>query len=126
VKDEEAREEILDGLLKLTTRMPYGPHQDYDNFRFFYAWKFSQRADGRWFLLTQPRYLQEEPTTLPPPSLDVPALSALEKLQWNRALALRKALAIARIEGQINLSHFRQDWAGQSHQSVCWSPRPTE
>ena len=106
----------LAAMQNLTYNMPYSTHQDYDNFRFFYAWRFLRRDLG-WALFTQPRFM-EQFTGEEPQLLEFSFLSEHDHLKWRNALALRKALTIANRTGKVDTEMFKKDW--ESDVSSCW------
>lgn len=113
----------LDKLLSLTTPLQYQHHQNYDNFWFWWAWKFQQELDGSWSLVSQVRY-SGAPLACEPEALCVRNLNEAAQLTWQHALALRKALTIGLIHTKVSIPMFKQDWS--SRESSCWMPRVTE
>jgi len=115
--DYNSAQQELDKMQKLAYLLDYPTHQDYDNFKFFYAWRFSEQPDGSWALVTQPRFMD----ALVGEDLQVVQVSSLspeDHLKWRHALALRKALTIANKYGQVEKATFRKDW--ESDVSACW------
>jgi hypothetical protein len=108
----------LEPLLQLTFPFGYRSHQDYDNFYFFFAYKFTERTTGVWSLHTQPRILRVE-LVQEPDLLEVPSMSNEVKVVWRRALALRKALSVALHNERVHKPSFEHDW--NEDESSCWS-----
>eukprot|EP00961_Rhodomonas_salina_P055347 743641-Rhodomonas_salina.2 len=106
--------------MNLTFQLDYLTHQDYANFRFFYAWQFSERCYGGWILHTQPRFTRAFGEN-DPQLVGVPSLSEREHVLWRHALALRKAraLALANAYQVVDTAVFKRDW--ESDVSSCWS-----
>lgn len=107
----------LQPLLQLTFPFQYRSHQDYDNFYFFFAWKFSQQG-AVWALHTQPRILRVG-LAQDPDVLEISSMSASDVVLWRHALALRKALAVALHTEKVHKPSFRHDW--DEDESSCWA-----
>ena len=124
-RTEEERDVFLKGLCNLTHRLDYNVHQDLDNLRFFWSWRFTRRdSDGAWQVQLSPKYASGsalENQRLPQMQVFGPIEDA-DKGKWVQALVIRKYLVYMLKVGVYNEDDLKAEWGGLPDESECSKP----
>ena len=122
-RTEEGRGELLAELCRLTHDLDYNVHQDLDNLRFFWSWRFSRRdSDKAWQVQLSPKYASgdaAENQFLPQLQVFGPIEDA-DKGKWIEALVIRKYLVYVLKVGKYNKEDLKAEWRDLPNQSECW------
>jgi len=113
----------LDPLLKLVWDYDMRDHHNYDSCKFYFRWAFTPPEPGKtlWTLTGIPVFLiAEEDRGAPTSPLIKPDVTNESKLDWQRALALRKAATFYRTKKRIDAKHLKAEWSGKKDHSECW------
>jgi hypothetical protein len=122
-RTEEERGELLAKLCRLTHKLHYNVHQDLDNLRFFWSWRFSLSVgDGAWQVKLSPKYAAGDAAEnqLLPQLQEFGSIEDAHRDDWIRALVIRKYLVYVLKVEKYNKKDLKEEWGELPDQSECW------